>query len=132
MRNIFSAYFLSIFQPLISETAHISQSKLSGTRIVTFKYKFSEMNFYSEISRVDCISKENHFSLFNIKILLSHLSHPSPDYPNFFQQEKLFKVHFLHLCIWYSKTSMARTMMARLPRLFRTRSGVRWNNLKAA
>ena len=47
------------------------------------------------------MSKENYFSLFNVKIHLSHLNHPSADYPNFFQQGKLFKVQDLHLCIWY-------------------------------
>ena len=32
----------------------------------------------------------------------------------------------------YSRTSVARTLMARLPRLFRTRSWVPWKNPKAA
>ena len=70
----------------VSKTV-ISQSKLSGARKVTLKYKKFGMNFDFEISRVDCISKENYFSHFNIKIHLNFLKHPP--LPPLFQQEKL-------------------------------------------
>ena len=54
-----------------------------GSEKDTLKYKFSEMNFVFEISRVDCISKENYYFHFNIKkIHLNHLKHP-PFPPHF-------------------------------------------------
>ena len=54
----------------VSQTV-ISQSKLSGTRKVTLKYKYFGMNFDFEISRVYCISKEHYFSHCNIKKYIS-------------------------------------------------------------
>ena len=50
----------------VSQTV-ISQSKVSGTTKSTLKYKEFGMNFDFEISRVDCISKANYFSHFNVK-----------------------------------------------------------------
>ena len=63
----------------VSEGSHfsllISESKLSGIRKNTLKYTLSEVNFDFEISRVDCISKENYYSRFSIKYTSHHLKH---------------------------------------------------------
>ena len=47
------------------------------------------MKFDFEISRVECVSKENYYSHFNAKIHLSHLNHTSP-LPTFFSKKKKF------------------------------------------
>ena len=51
----------------------------SGTRYSTnnLKYKQFVMNFDFEISRVDCISKENYFSHFNTKTKKTSQNGPS-------------------------------------------------------
>ena len=84
-RHISCSYFNSLYLKLL-----ISKSKLSGTRKVTLKYKLFEMNIYFEISRVDCISEENYFSHFNIKITSQSLER-TPPLPPIFQRERLFK-----------------------------------------
>ena len=84
-RHIFYLYFNSLYLKLL-----VSPSNLSEIRKDILKYKLSEMNFDFEISRVDFVSKENHFSPFNIKIHISHLNHPLPRLPHFFR-----KINFL-------------------------------------
>ena len=82
-RHISYLYFNSLYLKLL-----VSQNKLSGIRKDTLKYKLSEMNFDFEISRVDCISKENYFSHFSTKSTSQSLEHlPLP--PHFFSKNTL-------------------------------------------
>ena len=62
-KDILKTNFLFLFQLLVSRLL-VSQSKLSGIRKDTWKYKLSEMNFDFEISRADCRRQENSFSVY--------------------------------------------------------------------
>ena len=88
-RHISYLYFNSLYFQL-----QVSTSKLSGIRKDTLKYKMSKINFDFEISRVDCILKENYYSPFNIKntyMYQSPESPPPPDFPNFYSKKNFFK-----------------------------------------
>ena len=66
----------------------ISQSKLSGTRTFALKYQWLWIRFDFEISRVDCISKENKL-LFQHK--KSHLNNaPAPFSKKYFLKCKTY------------------------------------------
>ena len=56
----------------------VSQSKLSGIRKYTLKYKLSEMNFVFEISRVECRRQKYSFSVYSVdKQSLTNVYHPT-------------------------------------------------------
>ena len=70
-KDILQTYLLSLFQLIVSQTACIS-SILSWIRKDTLKYKLSEMNFDSEISRVDCRRQNYSFSVESVDYPLTN------------------------------------------------------------
>ena len=89
-------YFNSLYLKLL-----VSQSKLAGIRIDILKYKLSEMNFVFEISRVDCISKENCYSHFSIKLHLNNLKPPAP-FSHFFSARKTLSTIYKSMYfVWF-------------------------------
>ena len=74
------------FNPLYLKLL-VSQSKLSGIRKVTLKYKLSEMNFDFEISRVDYFKRKLLLS-FPYKNTSQSLETPSHS-PTFFSEKTL-------------------------------------------
>ena len=84
-----------VYQRIYSiHISHLSFSSLylsllvSGIRKKALKYMLLQTNFHFEISRVDCISKQNFYSHFSINIHVNHLKHP-PLPPLFSARKKL-------------------------------------------